>query len=203
MHSVQPNRAVGRRERPRRCDDSLMTFWQQLWFELGITPAQAVAVVVSSTVLYLTFSTVLRVWGQRLFANRSGTGLAVVLVLGATMGRSMLGPQVTLGAGLVCVTTLLLLESFFGAGRRAGLIGHRSPVVVYANERLDDRLLRRYHIDERIIWARLRQAGIAHLREVRALILETDGSVTILRTGASLDPRLFSHVRGAERILAE
>lgn len=176
---------------------------QQLWYELGASPAQALGVVISSTVLYLTFSLVLRIWGQRLFANRSGTGLAVVLVLGATMGRSMLGPTVSLTSGLICLATLLVLESFFGAGRRAGLFGRRRPVVVYANERLDDQLLRRYHLDERLIWARLRQAGITQLSEVKALILEIDGSVTILRCGVPFDERLLTHVRGASRIVAD
>lgn len=178
-----------------------MGFAQELWSEIGITPAQALGVMISSVVLYLTFIAVLRIWGQRLFANRSGTGLAVVLVLGAVMGRSMLGPNVTLMAGLLAIAMLILLESFFGAGRRAGLFGHRQPVVVYANGALDWQMLRRYHINERLIWSRLRQSGIPRLTLVRAIILEIDGSLTIVRTGQELDPRLLTNVRGAERIV--
>lgn len=178
-----------------------MGFAEQLWAELGISAAQAVAVVLASTVLYLTFTAVLRLWGQRLFANRSGTGLAVVLVLGAIMGRSMLGPNVTLLGGLLCLATLLSLEWLLGTGRRAGILGHRRAVVVYADGELDRRALRRYHLDERIIWARLRQAGITDLDDVRALILEADGTVTILRRGTILDPRLLRNVRGADRLL--
>lgn len=178
-----------------------MGFAEQLWAELGITAAQAVAVVLASTVLYLTFTAVLRLWGQRLFANRSGTGLAVVLVLGAIMGRSMLGPNVTLLSGLLCLATLLTLEWLLGTGRRAGILGHRRAVVVYSDGMLDQRAIRHFHLDERIIWARLRQAGITNLDDVRALILEADGTVTILRQGTELDPRVLRNVRGAERLL--
>ncbi len=178
-----------------------MEFATQLWQEIGINWAQAVGVLIAACVLYLSFTTILRVWGQRLFANRSGTGLAVVLVLGAIVGRSMLGPDVTLSAGLLCLLALVALEGFFGSGRRAGLIGHRRPVVLYADGELDRRELRRFHLDERLVWARLRRSGITQLDEVRALILETDGSLSVLRSGPPMDPRLLQHVRGAERLL--
>ena len=178
-----------------------MGFLKELWFEIGITPAQALGVVISATVMYLTFTAVLRLWGQRLYANRSGTGLAVVLVLGAVVGRSMLGPNVTVLGGLLALAMLVLLESFFGAGRRAGIFGHRRAVVIYADQVLDRHAIHRFHVDERTLWARLRQSGITTLGDVRALILETDGSITIVRHGVELDPQLLTNVRGAEKIL--
>jgi len=178
-----------------------MNFLRELWFEVGITPAQALGVIISATVMYLTFTAVLRVWGQRLYANRTGTGLAVVLVLGAVVGRSMLGPNVTVLAGLIALAMLVLLESFFGAGRRAGLFGHRRAIVIYANQELDERAIHRYHVNQHTLWARLRQSGITNLGHVRALILETDGSITVLRHGVELDSRLLTNVRGAEKLL--
>ena len=178
-----------------------MDFLRALWFEVGITPAQALGVIISATVMYLTFTAVLRVWGQRLYANRTGTGLAVVLVLGAVVGRSMLGPNVTVLAGLIALAMLVLLESFFGAGRRAGLFGHRRAIVIYANQELDERAIHRYHVNQHTLWARLRQSGITNLGHVRALILETDGSITVLRHGVELDSRLLTNVRGAEKLL--
>lgn len=178
-----------------------MNFLRELWFEVGITPAQAFGVIISATVMYLTFTAVLRVWGQRLYANRTGTGLAVVLVLGAVVGRSMLGPNVTVLAGLIALAMLVLLESFFGAGRRAGLFGHRRAIVIYANQELDERAIHRYHVNQHTLWARLRQSGITNLGHVRALILETDGSITVLRHGVELDSRLLTNVRGAEKLL--
>lgn len=178
-----------------------MTFWAELWQEIGITLPHAVGVVVSSAVLYLTFTVVLRVWGQRLFANRSGSGLAVVLVLGAIIGRSMLCPNATLLGGLLCLATLLTLEPLFGAGRRAGLFGHRRAVVVYVDGEFDRRALHRFHLDERVVWGRLRQAGVTNLDHVRALVLETDGNLSVLRAGEVVDWRLLTNVRGADRIV--
>lgn len=178
-----------------------MDFWTQLWQQIGITWAHAAGVIIASCVLYLAFTTVLRMWGQRLFANRSGSGLAVVLVLGAIVGRSMLGPSATLLGGLLCLLTLVGLEGFFGSGRRAGLIGHRKAAVLYHNGQLDQLVLRRYHLSERMIWARLRQAGLTRLDDVQAVILETDGALSVLKAGTDLDPRLLNNVRGADQLL--
>ncbi len=179
-----------------------MEFWQALWFEIGIDAPQAVGVVLASCVLYLAFTTVLRVWGQRIFANRSGSGLAVVLVLGAIVGRSMLGPSATLLGGLLCLTTLIALEGFFGSGRRAGLIGHRRAALLYAHGELDQSVVQRYHLSESMIWARLRQAGVRNVSEVEAVVLETDGTLSVLRAGEKPDAQLLHNVRGAERLLS-
>lgn len=178
-----------------------MDFWVALWQEIGITGPRAVGVVIASAVLYLAFTVILRVWGQRLFANRSGSGVAVVLVLGAIVGRSMLGPNATLLGGLLVLATLLMLESVFGAGRRAGLFGHRRAVVIYHNGSFDRRAMHRFHLHEHVVWARLRQAGVTRLDDVRALVLETDGTLSVLRAGVEVDPRLFTNVRGADRVL--
>ena len=169
-----------------------MTFWRELWHQLGTSTPQAVGVVIASCVLYLTFTAVLRLWGQRFFANRSGTGLAVVLVLGSIVGRSMLGPGPTLLGGLICLATLIALETFFGTGRRAGLIGHRRPVVLY-----------REHLNESMVWARMRQAGVSSPDQVLAVVLETDGSLSLLRTGAPPHPSLLAGVRGADQVSPE
>lgn len=180
-----------------------MEFWDGVRQTLVPTWPEALAVFIASGVMYLTFTTVLRVWGQRLFANRSGSGLAVALVLGAIVGRSMLGPNATLVGGLICLATLVTLEGFFGTGRRSGLIGHRRGIVLYANRRLDYQVMRRYHLSEQLFFARLRQGGIAHLDEVRAVVLEPDGSMSLLRVGADLDSRLLRDVVGSERIFAD
>lgn len=178
-----------------------MNFFSELWQWLGVDAAAAVGVALSAVVLYLVFTVVLRTWGQRLYANRSGTGLAVVLVLGAIIGRSMLGPEATLVGGLIVLVTLLLLEAFFGSGRRSGLIGHRSAIVIFSHGEIDRDLLRRFHLNERVIWTRLRQAGVTHLDDVAGIVLETDGNLSILKSGVAVDPRLLTNVRGAEKLL--
>lgn len=178
-----------------------MDFWSDVWAQVGITAPQLVAAILASIICYLVLTAVLRSVGQRLFANRSGTGLAVVLVLGAVTGRAMLGPGPTLMVGLTAIGTLVVMESFFGTARRSGLIGHRRAVVLYARGSLIHEQLRRYHVTESMLWQRLRAAGIGSLDEVWGIILETDGTLSVIRCGVEPDPRLLTNVRGAQLLL--
>lgn len=175
-----------------------MDFWHEVWLEIGITPAHAVGVAIASLVLYFTCAAILRAWGQRLYANRSGTGLAVILVLGAVTGRSMLGPAPTMMGGVICLGVLVTLEWIFGVGRRFVLVSHRRPVVVWAQGRVIDAMLHRYHLSRQVIESTMRKAGVRNLDEVDAVILEPDGSLTVLRHGEEVDARLVDRLWGIE-----
>ena len=86
----------------------------ELWAHLGISPIGAFSVIVSSTVLYLCLTAVLRVWGQQLLAGISTFSLAVTTLLGAITARAALGDSPSMSGGLVAIGTLLVLERFLG-----------------------------------------------------------------------------------------
>ncbi len=178
-----------------------MDFLAELWNQVGITLPQLVATGIASVVCYLVLTAVLRTVGQRLYANRSGTGLAVVLVLGAVTGRAMLGPRPTLMVGLAALGSLVVMERFFGTARRSGLIGHRRAVVLFAQGSLVHDQMHRYHVTESMLRQRLRTAGVGSLDDIRGIVLETDGTMSVIRQGKEFDPRLLTGVRGAELLL--
>lgn len=55
-------------------------------------------------------------------------------------------------------------------------------------------------LSEPALWARLRTAGVRHRDEVRLVILEGNGSLTVVRRGESIDPELLVGVAGAESL---
>ena len=89
-----------------------------LWYYLGITPAGALAVLISTVTVYFVFGAVLRLWGQRLWSSPRSLDLAVVTVLGAIVGRATMGHVPTLAGGLVALGTLAGLELVFRGLRR-------------------------------------------------------------------------------------
>ena len=64
---------------------------QDFWGYLGIGPTAAVAVVLATGTLFFAFIAVSRLWGQRIFASMSSFDLLVVIVIGAIIGRALLG----------------------------------------------------------------------------------------------------------------
>ncbi|PYF98309.1 Uncharacterized membrane protein YcaP, DUF421 family [Georgenia satyanarayanai] len=176
---------------------------QELVGNLGISAGAAVSVVVSTTVLYLSFIVLTRSLGQRVLAGFSGFDIVVVIVLGAVLGRAILGHSPTLAAGLIAVVTLLALEGALGwmsSRPRWERLANNAPVLLMAGSEVLWRELRRTHVTESQLRSRLRQAGIRSDAEVAAVVLEPTGTLSVLRRGEPIAPAMLGGVRGAERM---
>src|SRR5699024_9780763 len=94
-----------------------VTFFEELWFQIGASPAGALGVLIASAVLYLVFALILQIAGPRLSANPSMLSFAVMALLGSLVARAFLGNTPTLVGGLIAVSTLLMLEYLLGSLR--------------------------------------------------------------------------------------
>ncbi|HKJ12356.1 MAG TPA: YetF domain-containing protein [Ornithinimicrobium sp.] len=177
-----------------------------LWDLLAVTPKVALAVVVSTVAMYLAMVLLVRLVGPRLLAGMSGFDLAALIAFGAIIGRTALGLLPTLGSGLIALATLVVLQSALGLvrGNRLGfaVVDHH-PVLLMAGERLLPDNMARAHVMPTEVQSRLRMAGVRNAEEVAAVILETNGSVSVLKRGELLEPQLLSGVVGASEVPAE
>ena len=177
-----------------------MTFWEGLWWQIGLDLPGAVGVLLASIVLYLVFTTILQVAGQRLSANPSVLSVAVMALLGALTARAILGNSPTLVGGLIAVATLLVMEYAlgsvrFGATRRFALRGPR-PTVVMIHGHMLTWQLRQVGLLEVQLLAQLRRAGVRHVADADLVIMEPRGGLTIVRRGETIDRRMVRDVRG-------
>jgi uncharacterized membrane protein YcaP (DUF421 family) len=180
-----------------------MPDFSDLWHYIGITPTGALSVVLAAGVLYGAFVVATRVLGQRVLAGLAGFDLAVVMFFGAVLGRATLGPWPTLTGGLIALTTLFLLQALVGQVRRRPLwntVINNQPALLMAGPEVLEDQLERFHITRDELNAALRRAGVRRPAEVAAVVLEATGTLSVLRTGESLDPDLLSDVRGVDRL---
>ncbi|QWC83759.1 DUF421 domain-containing protein [Nocardioidaceae bacterium] len=188
-----------------------------LGYSFGFDLTTALTVVVSTTVLYFVFVGVLALSGQRLLAVPTSLELALFTVLGAVVGRSLLGPEPSLGAGLVAIATLFSLEAVSGRLRtlrsrhaeerrshaegRADKDRAKAVALVVAGRPVNEELRRR-RVTEVALWSVLRQAGIRSYAEVALVVLEVNGRFSVLRTGEPIHPSALAGVRDANGIRA-
>lgn len=181
-----------------------MDGWQQLWIHIGLSGIDALAVVLSTTVLYLIYALILQVGGQRLTASPSVLSFSVMALLGALCARAMLGHSPTLVGGLIAVATLLLLEWALGhlrrgVGRTFALRGPRSTVVM-VHGHVARWNLRRVGMQEVQLRTLLRRSGVHRMSDAELVILEPRGGLTVVRPGQRIDYQLVRDVRGADLI---
>lgn len=174
---------------------------------LGISLINAIGVVISSTILYIAVSAVMRVWGRRLTANPTTGTIALITLVGSIAARAALGNSPNLLGGLVAIGTLVVLERIFGRWSAAahGLVPRlgRSAVVLKAGQHVRTEALVRFGMSEAMLWSQLRTHGIGSRDEVAVVVLEPRGSVSVLRASTPLDPGLFVDVDGVEDVPRE
>lgn len=110
--------------------------------------------------------------------------LVVVLVLANAVQNAMVGPDTSLTGGLVAAAVLLAVN--WGVGRlrlRYGWfereIRGSASLLVNDGQFVDDSL-RREGIDKDDVYMAMREHGVDELSQVKAAILEVDGTISIV-----------------------
>jgi uncharacterized membrane protein YcaP (DUF421 family) len=133
---------------------------------------------------YVALIVLLRASGKRTLSKMNAFDLVVTVALGSTLASVLLSKDLALAEGVVAFALLIGLQFAIT------WISVRSPAVlrfIKAEPSLlvhQGRLLRRAMKAERVaeqeIRAALRAQGISSLDQVHAVVLETDGSFTVL-----------------------
>ncbi|HHV21413.1 MAG TPA: DUF421 domain-containing protein [Propionibacterium sp.] len=183
--------------------DFLRWAWAELWPRIGIDALDAVAVALSTIVIYGFYVLLIRVLGQRLLARMSGFDAAAVVAVGAITGRVTLGHTPTLAAGAIALLTLFAMEAVVGEMRRFARAEHlfdNRAILLMIEGRIQEDLVRRAHVVEDELRSALRRAGLHQLEQAALVVLERTGELSITRSGSPIDPYLVEGVVGRERI---
>jgi uncharacterized membrane protein YcaP (DUF421 family) len=170
---------------------------------LGVDAAGALAVVLSAVGIYLAFLLMVRLLGQRVLSRLSTFDAVVAVMLGAVAGRAVLGDTPTLAAGVLGLGTLLALEAAFGRLRswiRVSALMNNRAVLLMAGDRVLEANLRRVHVVEAELHGALRKAGVRNLGEIACVVFEASGTISVLRRGTPVDPRLLAGVRDGDLV---
>lgn len=171
--------------------------------QLGISWEQTGLVVLTTTAMYLLLVACVRLLGQRRLAGMSAADLGCVLAVGAVLGRTTLLLHPTLLTGVVAMLTLFAAQSVLHRLRRSGLgyrIVDRTPVLLMAGPVPIEDAMRANQVTEGDLRQRLRLAGIRRLTEVRGVVLERNGSMSVIRQGVDVDAWLLADLPKGARL---
>lgn len=170
--------------------------------QFHISAETAATVVVATTGIYLAFVVLVRLLGQRSLTSMSSFDFACVVAFGAVLGRTALLTDPTLAIGTIALATFLLLQRLLGLVRQHPGVDHlvnRSPELLVVDGELLPGQLRKMHVVESEIRQALRRAGVHRLEDVRCVVLERNGALSVVRSDEPVDPWLLADVRGFDR----
>ncbi|MFD1510576.1 DUF421 domain-containing protein [Lacimonas salitolerans] len=133
---------------------------------------------------YATLILMLRISGKRTLSKLNAFDLLVTVALGSTLATVLLNKSVPLAEGILALALLIGLQfaitwASIRSDRFQNLI-KSEPTLLVHNGRYLDAALRQQRITREEIGAALRQTGRSDIDEVISVVLETDGSMTVL-----------------------
>src|SRR5688500_16122283 len=162
--------------------------------ELLMTAVRAVAV-------YVLMLVVIRALGKRTVGNFSAFDLIVALMLGEVVDEIIYG-DVRFSQGtvaIVAIAGLAYVDSWlaFASRRMEGLLEGK-PTVVLRDGEFDRKGMRSERMNETDILGHLRGQGIHDMREVHLAVVETNGSVSVLKQPWALEAQKADVVKEDE-----
>lgn len=152
-----------------------------MWFDAWI---DVVRVLLVGSAAYVTLIAVLRISGKRTLAKLNAFDLVVTVAVGSTLATILLNTDVSFAEGATAFALLAALQflaatvsSRLGAGRS---VLTARPTLLVSQGRLLDDALRRQRVSADEIRQAIRSSGQGDVSQVAAVVLETDGTLSVI-----------------------
>lgn len=167
------------------------------WYDL-------LRILVVGACAYLGLILLLRVTGKRTLSKMNAFDLIVTVALGSTLATVLLSGDVSLSEGLLALALLCGLQYVVAwlsvRSERFQSLIKTEPSLLFLQGRFLAGALRRERVTEEEILAAVRGQGFAQLSGVAAVILETDGSFSVIgaagEAGGDGEPETLRYVEG-------
>lgn len=144
--------------------------------------------LVVGVLAYVSLVLLLRVSGRRTLSKMNAFDLVVTVALGSTFATILLSRDVSLAQGVLALALLIALQyavtwsSVRVAWVRKLVTGE--PALLFYRGRFLGEALRKARVTEAEVRAAVRASGSASLEGIEAVVLETDGSFSVISTAA-------------------
>lgn len=165
--------------------------------DFSISWEQAGVVCTSAVIIYIVLIAFSRLVGPRSFAQLTAFDFAVTVALGAIVGATSTGAA-PLANGVIALIVLFLLRWFVARARRPGLskLVDNTPILIMAGPEILSSNLKKAKITETDLLQSLRSKGVTSLKDIKAVVMERDGSISVLKSADPIDPALLKDVEG-------
>jgi uncharacterized membrane protein YcaP (DUF421 family) len=141
-------------------------------------------VLIVGSLAYLSLVVILRGTGKRTLSKLNAFDLVVTVALGSTLATVLLSKDVALAEGIAAFALLSGLQFAItwtsARSARVRRLVKSEPRLLVSGGALLDTAMREERVTREEILAVVRASGHLSLDEVRAVVLETDGSLSVI-----------------------
>ena len=155
------------------------------------------AICISALGIYISVILMTRICGKRSFSKMSSFDFAMTVAIGSIIATTILSKTVSLWDGIIGVVVVYLLQlgaAFVRRNDAVKKVMDNKPLLLMDGPIILEDNLRKGRVAESDLRAKLREANITELSEVKAVVFETTGDISVLHK---------SHNRPVEDFLME
>lgn len=153
------------------------------WFSISTTAV--IGIVVSSVVVYFAVIILTRIFGKRSFSKMSSFDFAMTVAVGSLIATTILSSSVSLLEGLLGLFLVYLLQltaAYLRRYKTFSKVIDNTPLLLMDGPQILHKNLKKARVSEGDLRAKLREANVLELAQVRAVIFETTGDIAVLHS---------------------
>ncbi len=169
------------------------------WF--STTYSTVIVVFLSAIGIYIALIALTRLAGLRSFSKMSSFDFAVTIAIGTLVASSIIAPKTPILQGVAAIASIFILQMFVDYLRSrfpsmVKLLDNR-PLLLMKNGEVLEENLKKARMSRPELRYKLREANVAQFANVKAMVLETTGDVSVIHgeNEALFDEELISGVR--------
>ena len=152
--------------------------WFNGWDSVG-------RIVLFALIAYAVVLALVRTLGKRTISTKNPSDFVITVAVGSLIANWVLHTPISLVDGVAAVTTMLALqaltESLTTRSERLRKLSEGEPTLIAYDGRFVAANMRREHVNEHEVLESVRQEGLDSLDDVQAVVLEIDGSFSVVR----------------------
>lgn len=153
------------------------------WFEASWT--SILAIVLTAAGIYMAIIIFTRIAGKRSFSKMSSFDFAMTVAVGSILATTILSASVSLIQGIVGLAAVYILQISAAILRRYSWFKKaidNSPLLLMDGKNILHDNLRKARVAEGDLRSKLREANVLDLSQVRAVVFESTGDISVLHT---------------------
>ena len=148
-------------------------------------------IIIVSIATYSSLIILLRGFGKRTLSKMNAFDMVVTIALGSILATSILDKSIPVAEGVTALFVLILLQyiiSWISTRNKfiSRLVKASPSLLVFKGELLPD-IMKRERITKDEIFAMAREKKIGSLSDILCMVLESDGSITVLPYSADVE----------------
>lgn len=145
-------------------------------------------IILSAIGVYIVIIILTRFAGKRSFSKMSNFDFAMTISIGAMIATTILSPSVTFLQGLTGLTAIFLLElisNYLRQFRVFRKLIDNTPLLLMDGPEILHKNLKKVKLSEEDLLSNLRRANIVQLSQVKAVVFENTGEISVLHSDNS------------------